>query len=246
MAASTDIETIKNRIAAMLATAANDGSTANEKAVAMQMASALMRRYNLEREDVEDVKKKEDYNSLDVNTLWARLTPWESRLAAFVAAYIVKGVFCVAGKEGASRRLSGSVGQAVLSFVGLGEDPGMAVVTFNQLRQSLLDQCGAKYGSPVRGDGRSYAVGFVNGLYKAAQDAEKLEKDKGEMSRALIRTDMLKEASKNWYLSTDENIRLKSSSRRLSGLNSEAYGAGYKDGQNTNREKSRPIAGLLN
>ena len=58
MVESTNIQTIKERIAKMLATASNDASTPNEKSVAMQMASALMRRYNLEREDVEDATKK--------------------------------------------------------------------------------------------------------------------------------------------------------------------------------------------
>ena len=98
-----DLETINSRIAKMLAIASNDASTPGEKANAMQMASALMRRYNLERDDIEDVNKKENYGSADVNALWARMTPWESSLAAFVSAYIVKGSWVVTSKEGSTQ-----------------------------------------------------------------------------------------------------------------------------------------------
>jgi len=245
---TTDLETIKNRISRMLATASNDASTPNEKAVAMQMASALMRRYNLERDDIEDVNKKENYGSADVNALWSRMTPWESSLAAFVSAYIVKGSWVVASKEGSTHRNFGTVGQAKMTFVGLGQDPDIAVATFNQLRDSLLKQCQVKYGSPVRGSGRSYAVGFVDGLYKTARAAEledqKSIEVKAETSRALVRTDMLKVQAKNWYLA-ETDAKLKSSSRRLSGIQSGAYKHGVHDGQQQNAQKGTVVAGYI-
>jgi len=246
---TTDLETIKNRIAKMLATASNDGATPGEKATAMQMASALMRRYNLERDDIEDINKKENYNSSEVNALWARLTPWESSLAAFVSAYIVKGSWVVASKEGSTHRQFGTVGQAKMTFVGLGQDAAIAVATFNQLRDSLLRQCNVKFGSPVRGSGRSYAVGFVDGLYNTARAAEKAEQlnveTKAEVTRALIRTDMLKAQAKNWYLKeTDSTV--KSSARRLSGIESGAYSTGVRDGQRVNAQKGSVVSGHIN
>lgn len=247
---SQDIETIKSRIAKLLATASNDAATPNEKSVAMQMASALMRRYNLERDDIEDINKKEDYKSVNVNTMYARLTPWEARLAAFVSAYIVKGSWVVSGKEGSTHRNFGTVGQAVLTFVGLGEDSGMAAATFVQLRESLLKQCAVKFGTPVRGSGRSYAVGFVTGLNQVAREAENAEKAKRElladMSRALMRTDMLKEQSKNWYLSADPTIKVRSSNSSLNNLQSDAYKAGIQDGRKANQSKASAVAGFLN
>ena len=245
---SDNLETIKSRIAKMLATASNDASTPGEKATAMQMANALMRKYNLERDDIEDINKKENYNSENVNSLWARMTPWESSLAAFVSAYVVKGSWVVVSKEGGSNRSYGSVGQAFMTFVGLGDDPKIAAATFNQLRDSLLCQCEALYGTPVRGKGRSYAVGFVHGLFDTAREAERLEKENAEIaneiSRALIRTDMLKEQAKKWFM-TKEDMKLKSSYRRLSGLRSDAYNAGFADGKNANQSAARPMAGLL-
>jgi hypothetical protein len=248
MVESTNIQTIKERIAKMLATASNDASTPNEKSVAMQMASALMRRYNLEREDVEDATKKENYGRTTVNSLWSRLTPWESSLAAFVSAYIVKGSYCVAGKEGSARRNYGTVGQATLDFIGLGEDHGMAAATFVQLRDSLMKQCMAKWGTPVRGPGRSYAVGFVDGLFKTAKAAEAAEKLLAdtlvEVNRALIRTDMLKVQAKNWFLA-ETGSRISSSSRRLSGIESGAYKQGVADGKQHTQGKVRQVAGYL-
>jgi len=240
-----DIDTIKSRIAKMLATASNDASTPNEKAVAMQMASALMRKYNLEREDVEDASKKENYASVDVDTLWARMTPWESSLAAFVSSWIVRGSWVIASKEGSAHRARGTVGQAKVTFVGLGEDAGMAAATYVQLRDSLMKQCAAKWGSPVRNDGRSYAVGFVHGLFAVANEADKLEKDKVSMSRALIRTDMLKTQSRNWYLA-ETNARVTSGSRRIQLDKSGAYKQGVSDGRRASQSKVRPTAGLLN
>lgn len=245
---STDLETIKNRIAKMLAIASNDASTPGEKSNAMQMASALMRRYNLERDDIEDINKNENYNSADVNALWARMTPWESSLAAFVSAYVVKGSWVVASKEGSTHRNYGTVGQAKMTFVGLGQDPDIAVATFNQLRDSLLQQCQVKYGSPVRGSGRSYAVGFVDGLYKTARAAELEDQKnievKAEVSRALIRTDMLKTQAKDWYLA-ETDMKIKSSARRLTGLESNAYKHGVRDGQQQNASKGSVVSGYL-
>ena len=245
---SDNLETIKSRIAKMLATASNDASTPNEKATAMQMANALMRRYNLERDDIEDINKKENYGSENVNSLWARMTPWESSLAAFVSAYVVKGSWVVASKVGGSNRNYGSMGQAIMTFVGLGDDPKIAVATFNQLRDSLLCQCEALYGTPVRGKGRSYAVGFVDGLFDTAREAERLEKENAEIakeiSRALIRTDLLKEQAKNWYM-IKEDMKLKSTKRRLS-VRPEAYNAGFYDGKNASQKAARPAVGLLN
>lgn len=246
---SDNLETIKSRIAKMLATASNDASTPNEKATAMQMANALMRKYNLERDDIEDINKKENYSSENINSLWSRMTPWESSLAAFVSAYIVKGSWVVVSKVGGSNRHYGSVGQSIVTFVGLGDDPKIAAATFNQLRDSLLNQCDALYGTPVRGKGRSYAVGFVHGLFDTAREAERLEKENAEtvkeISRALIRTDMLKEQAKNWYMAKDD-MKLKSSQRRLSGIRSDAYNAGFADGKNASQKAARPAVGLLN
>lgn len=245
-----DIQTIKSRISKMLATAADDASTPGEKATAMQMASALMRRYNLEREDIEDANKKENYDRQAVNSLWSRLTPWESTLASFVASYVVKGAYCITGSEGSSGRNTGSVGQAFISFVGLGDDASMAAATFTQLRDQLVRQCEAIYGTPVRGSGRSYAVGFVNGLFdttKAAEEADKNDASlQSEIKTALIRTDMLKSQAKNWYLSSlGENFVVKSSNRKLGGIKSSAYNRGFTDGKNANTNVSKSTAGFL-
>jgi hypothetical protein len=247
-ATSTNIESIKSRIAKMLATASNDASTPAEKSTAMQMASALMRRYNIEREDVEDSKSRENYGTTSIDSLWSRMTPWESSLAAFVSAYIVKGSWCVSGKEGSSRRNFGTVGQATIKFVGLGEDHGMAAATFNQLRDSLMKQCNAKWGTPVRGSGRSYAVGFVSGLFQTARAAEQAEKllidTQVEVSRALIRTNMLKTQAEKWYLA-ETGSRVTSSARRLSGIESGAYRQGVNDGKQHTQGKVRPVVGYL-
>ena len=142
----------------------------------------------------------------------------------------------------------GTVGQAKMHFVGLGEDHGMAAATFVQLRESLLRQCDAKWGTPVRGAGRSYAVGFTDGLYLTAKEAENAERalieSRAEISRALIRTDFLKAQARNWYLS-ETGARVTTTNRRLSGMQSGAYKSGVADGKQHNQSKVRQVAGYL-
>lgn len=240
-----NIDKIKDRIQKLLNTAANDASTPNEKAVAMQMATTLMRKYNLERDDVEDSHTNPDFDMVVVSSLWSRMMPWESQLAAFVAAFIVKGAFCVESKVGNSGRLSGSVGRGVVRYVGVGHDAEIAATTFVFLRDVLVSQCTKKYGSPVRSDGRMYAIGFVNGLILAAKDAEKLEKDAAAASRALIRTDMLKQASRDHYLS-ETNGQLRTKSVNVRGVKNDAFNSGIADGRNADTSRRRPIAARIN
>lgn len=235
-----DIETIRSRVQKLLAVAANEAATPGEKSNAMRMASALMRRYNIERHEVEDTR--EEYGSVEIETLWTRLTPWESTLANFVASYVVPSCWVVSSKN----RAKGPIGQSRITFVGLGPDPETARATFVQLRDSLISQCTARYGQAVRGEGRSYAVGFVSGLFVAAREAAQAETNVEEVKAALIRTDMLTTRSRDWYLAQKEGIRLRSASNRIGGLDSDAFSRGREDGMVADRSKRHPISGRLN
>lgn len=238
-----DIEKIKERINHLLRTASNDASTPNEKAVAMQMANNLMRRYNLDRDDCTDTSNDDNFKTVSVQSRWSRMTPWESQLGVFVINHVVKGAFCVESKVGNNGK---SVGRGILQFTGLGADAEMAAATYSFLCDVLISQCVSKHGSPVRDDGRMYAIGFVRGLFLAAREAEKMERDSESISRALIRTDMLKEASKNYFLSQLNGVRLKSGKRSVTGSFNGAYHDGVCDGMNADSSKRRTIVGRLN
>lgn len=240
-----DIERIKERVAKLLAVVANEASTDGEKANAMEMANNIMREYNLEREDIEDGKVKEDFNKVHVNTVFTRMMPWESTLSVFVMDKIMKGVFCYTSSIGKQRGITGSVGQAIVVFVGNGPDAEMAAETYKHLRQILLSNCQSKYGTPVRGSGRDYSVGFVNGLFKAAKQAEELEAGNQEVSRALIRTDMLKASAQNW-MTTEHGMNFVSRSNRTNLNDRDAYDRGVQDGLNADRSKRHVISGHLN
>lgn len=248
MTTTPDLQKTKDRISKLLAVASNDASTPGEKANAMQMASALMRRYNLERDDIDDHNRPSaNFVTIRLPTLWARMTPWESTLASFVASYVVKSAFVVVSSVGGTGRNRGNVGQAILCFTGSGDDAEIAAETYKQLRTALVSQGEKKYGTTVRGHGRSYAVGFVSGLFVAAREAEALEKvAAAEISRALIRTDMLKTASQNFFLQSIGSGRLVSSRRSIGGLRSGAYEEGKADGRAANTSQQRPRSGLLN
>ena len=239
-----DIEKIKDRIAKLLAVATDDAATENEKDVAMRAAHAYMVKYNLEREDIDNHNKiSDEFKVVSVPSLWTRMTPWESQIAMIVISHIVKGSFCVAKKEGNTGRNHGTVGQAILDFVGLGFDAEIAAATYVFIRDSLISQCAKKYGSPVRGDGRMYALGFVNGVASVAKSTA-LSIITLSNATALIRTDMLQAAAKNHYLSLMDG-RLKSSSRNISGTANDAYYSGVVDGRCADASQRRPISARI-
>ena len=241
-----NIEKIKERINKLLNTAANEASTPNEKAVAMQMATDMMRQYNLDRTDINENCVTASFKTVTIHSLWSRMTPWESQLAVFIITYLVKGVYCVESKIGNTGRNRGAVGRGILNYTGAGEDAEIAAATFTFLRDLLVAQCTAKYGSPVRDDGRMYSLGFVRGLFLTAKEAAELENDAAATSRALIRTDMLKIASRDYYLSQqDPNVRLTSKSAKIYGRQGEAYNSGVTDGRAANAGRRHPIAARI-
>lgn len=243
-----NINKIKERINKLLNTAANEGSTPNEKAVAMQMATDMMRQYNLDRDDISEdhINATASFKTVTIQSLWSRMTPWESQLAVFVTMYIVKGVYCVESKIGNTGRNRGAVGRGILNYTGAGEDAEIAAATFTFLRDLLVAQCTAKYGSPVRDDGRMYSLGFVRGLFLTAKEAVELENDAAATSRALIRTDMLQIASRDYYLSQqDSDVKVTSKSAKIYGRQGEAYNLGVTDGRAANAGRRHPIAARI-
>lgn len=238
---SQDIEKIKDRISKMLATASCKASTPAEKSTAMQMASALMRRYNLDREDVEG-KDKGEFSEVLVETLLARMMPWESQLAAFVSSYVVKGSWVVVKRSAGA---IGAVNESTIAFVGLGADPQIAAATYCYLRQLLVAESAKIYGTTVRGSGRSYAVGFVSGLIQVAKETEASDRMNSETGTALIRTDMLKRQSENWYLAKTGR-KVSNTTTRIGGIKSSAYNRGVADGRSTTPTRKHPISARLN
>lgn len=235
-----DIEKIKERISKMLATASCSASTPAEKSTAMAMASALMQRYNLERDDIEG-KDKGEFSEVIVKTLLVRMMPWESMLASFVSMYVVKGSWAVLQRETGA---VGAVNQATINFVGLGADPQIAAATFYHLRELLVNECSEIYGPTVRGPGRSFAVGFVTGLVTVAKENEKKNRLNAEAGTALMRTDMLKTQSKNWYLA-QKDAKVRKTNSKIGGVSRDPYNAGYAAGRSANVEQRNPISGRL-
>lgn len=140
------------------------------------------------------------------------MSAWEDQLAGFCCAF-VGGVKCYVSREVrrvhgiAQRRDDGSlIYDATMAFYGIAEDAALAQRTFVHLAVVISTMARLKWRGVYRGPGRSYCLGFVDGLFEqlACTDAEQNASE----SRALVvrRSELVlaKERRADQWL--DENV----------------------------------------
>lgn len=244
-----ELGTIQRRVKAMLATAANTGSTPGEIETAMSMATALMEKYNLDREDIEQIDdtkafdlSKVEFSKATVVCKSSKCYSWEAGLANFICEFIA-GANYYSHKQNAEPlvavRGGGFKQVSVKIFYGPAGDIQLAAELYRGLHHMAYTYAMQMYGGWCKGKGGSFCQGFVKGL----EDAHKVVEPVSE-STALVVVDMSRAitvASKGW-LKKEHNIKLSSS--RLGGVrntDSSAFGNGRTLGSKQSMNASRRI-----
>ncbi len=258
----SDLDKIKERIRALLATAENDASTDGEVNNAMRFADALMRRHNLQRSDVEacddgtfDINKV-SYDRRSVTLVGQRRTSWEMSLARLITQFV--GTCKWYYNSNAYRRepngncidsdLHGKLIGATVTFYGPEEDVRLCCELFRDMGLQIAHNGKVKFGGYARGDGAAYCEGFVSGLREVNRRVERdqlEDKTSSPGERALILanrqlTTQLKQRAVSW-LRDDVGLELVSG-QGLGGSqtgSSAARGEGVRDGRATKMSRNR-------
>jgi len=202
----------------MLRTASDSAATHSEAETAMNMATRLMDRYNLERSDIEYMGDSKDIDFSNVtfarqfiSLRSKRSSSWQKSLLMFVNRFVEtigvydgrKGTFCCYGPEA---------------------DALIAKEIFVSLEQTIYDRAMSEYGGWFKGSGACFAEGFVSGL------SVKLEEDREAQREAVTETGLIltdqkkktREASTSWV---QNEIGTKLSSRSTTSYRKRDYEA---------------------
>jgi len=252
-------ERIAAKIRKILNIAEDDAASAEEIQNAMNHAKRLMDSHHLTMEDLghepEDDYQKVDQANMDQCSAFVgkKVFLWESMLSLFVSEFVGVPVYATsrpqkiitpAGLGVFDDKGQPKFGKAFV-FYGVAEDAAIAVELFNELRQMISTLALGKWGTIYKGDGATYAEGFVNGLNTQLRQSSKIEQQTSTTSMILLsrRDDLIKYKEKkaaNW-LSTEHNIRLRSGNRRpgsRTGSHS-AYSEGRSDGSRADVSATR-------
>lgn len=252
---SIDMDRVKRQIMQCLAISENHAATEGEVAAAMRVATQLMARHNLDREDLFDAggqaTGRVEYGRHYSCCMGIRRTPWEVSLAAFIIK-LVPSVSCYWEMKAVRRKPNGvhimdgkgDVGARV-TFYGPDDDAQFAAEMFCELTLQIASMAMLRYGSCSRSSGADYCIGFVGGLTLAhVKEIKKLEQGDAETRALMLRSDKtalaLREGAKQW-LAKEQGIKLQkgSSFSAPSRFNAAAYSEGREDG----RRSSLPTPG---
>lgn len=209
------LDKVKDRIRKLLAVAGDDAATPGEKSNAMRFASAMMRKHNLERNDVEN---ESEFIRVNCAGHGRRITKWESTVA-YVVGRVVPSVMVVKWGD-------------QIAYVGTKADAELAALIYSNWSDTAHSNAVRKYGSWARGKGASYCLGFAGGLNEVVDEAE--AKDKTEHGNAMIvsnaRALTIRNNARQWIAKT--NKIGKQYNNRKSTVDRGAYNAGVQDGRN--------------
>jgi hypothetical protein len=190
---SDTVDNVKARIRKLLNLAENDAATEGEVANAVAFAQRLMAEHHLSEHEVrQDCQPNAHAVMADLEKLamlqmaaygqGEKLASWERTLGSFVAKLIGSvGVYLngtVRVRTAAGTLLYDSKGQPVergsVKFYGEAEEVRLACQLYTDLGLTIAAMARLQFGGVFRGEGRSYADGFVAGLYTKLSTAEKL------------------------------------------------------------------------
>jgi len=145
---------------AKLLTLAADNANVHEAGAALMAARRLMREHQISESQVQAHIERADMGSRKTPGFFTSV--WETRLAAFVQWYI--GTVCIIRtKRPGKRRKS-------FEWFGRSADIEWADMLFCKLHASICWQCEKAGWSTTIEDGRSFALGFVSGLWESTGD----------------------------------------------------------------------------
>lgn len=260
----TTLDDIKRKLQGILAKAKQgSGATEEEAQAALEFARRLMLKHQIDETDlqsgparsVHEIAADLEYGQAIGYSEGAKMSTWAKILAAAVKN-LIGTVDAYSGRRNTvSRNLDNSVKFDELGlpekgcqmiFYGPAEDARDAVLLFNEYCILVAAMARLKYGGALRGEGRSYAEGFVMALYKKVDQIKKDEQRQIQscQSSALILVSSLSlmqaklEKAQQW-LKEEQGVRLKKGTGGSGQHHSHAFDDGQVDGNNTNFQHQR-------
>lgn len=249
-----DNNKIREKLAKMLTLASDGNATKGEIDNALAMATQIMVKHNLTRDDIDMSQanpiKNIKYASNQAYTLSSKFYVWEGSLAIFICDFI--GTIKAYTSRGRyAKRINGlqqfdvngnPVHTSMVTFYGVEDDCEIAVSLYYELQKAIQMAAIVRYGAWAKGDGGVYCEGFVRGLMDAnIREIQKL-KDCDTQTNALIlvseKTQLaIRDGASDW-LKQSANIKLRKAqgSSGASGSNA-ARANGHKDGSKYGVEK---------
>ena len=249
----TDIQKVKDKLTKLLKLSENDAASDGEIQAALNLATQLMTKHQITREDVDlenetDPTSRIKFDRVSVFTLSAKLFRWESELAHFVCSFI-GSVKHYSEADPVTVRRNGFVeldtnnkpkrAKKIL-FYGPEEDSEAAAELYSELQTAIQAMGIMRFGGWAKGDGGAYCEGFVRGLDSAHRSAIKNLELSNEQTSALMvvsneRQLAIHNGAKNW-LSTECNVELVTSqgTRGASSGSHSARREGIMDGKKYN------------
>jgi len=245
----SNINRIREKLAKLLALGEDNSASQGEIDNALSMASAMMAKHNLTRDDI-DMSAVDPIAKVAFGRHWAfskgaSLTTWECVLCNFTVSFIgtvkyyqSKGM-AVRRRGIAETDARGDIRTATgVAFYGCDEDAECAATLFEELRDAAATMAIIRWGGWARGDGAAYAEGFALGIQSANTKAALALKNGDAQTTALMLVSekmqlAIQEKGTEWLATTHKvNLskgRARSFSRSGSG---EARAEGRRDGSN--------------
>jgi hypothetical protein len=252
------LDNVRKTIGDLLRLARNEAATQGEIDNALRFANRLMTAHHLTEDDIEGTP--EHAAVMESKLAFAsgeKLVNWEQSLASFVENFVGSvGVYSInkaveVKKNGVVRydRKGQPMNARGFVFYGPQDEARFAAEIFEELHQTISAMANLKYSSPMRGMGREYAVGFVNGLFAALEDGRRGDIQGDSQTRALVvRSSEIalqkKTAAKAW-LADEQKIKLTNTTTTYSKVKASlAYKDGQADGKNARvGERSKKLEG---
>jgi hypothetical protein len=250
---SAETNQIRNRIRLLLNLAENDAATEGEIENAIRFARRLMDAHHLSEDECKNDphaqaadEERGAMGKTEALSVGESLCSWERRLSAFVKQ-LVGGVDCYITSSQLRRTDAGAIrydenGRMMIKgsvvFYGLDEEARLATEIHDDLAATIAAMARLKFGGALRGAGRSYGDGFVDGLHSKLRDAKQQDESTSSESRALVvrsaEVAKRKRENANNWLKNECGISLVSAGRsRAYSSNEGAYSSGHRDGRQT-------------
>lgn len=251
---------IARKIRKLLAIAEDDAASAAEVQNAMGFARRLMDAHHVSEDDLAH-EPADDYQRVDQAQfaerhafVGRRIYCWESMLSGFVskfvgaAGYIDDRVRPVRNHAGFVQRDDAGHVREGKSFVfyGVAEDGAIAAELYYELRQLIVSMAVIKWGGCYKGDGATYAEGFVAGLSTQLTRGKQVEQSSGTTTAMILlarRDDLVKykRAKADEWLIQKHGAKLVAGPRRSGSSTGSrsAYSEGRSDGAATSVSAAR-------
>lgn len=250
-----NIAKVKAKLTKLLALTAESNASPGEIENAVAMASRLMAKHNIEREDLDmDSDNPTANTTFDASIsfgLRKNKLRWEMDLCRFVCSFIPSVQYYITPDIPVRRRgmaeadSAGKIRRAVrITFYGPRDDSEAAMELYDELQTVISAMATIRWASYHQFEGAGYAEGFIVGLTEAFDASEeKARLANGETYGLILASNknalVLRDASSNW-LRESKGIEL----RKTRGLRSGAKGfgdapraEGKADGKNYNPSK---------